>query len=85
MVIMEIYWEFTAGETKHLDVTDVDRFMIGEKRKSVSRLRISVLSFRLDGSSLKQLIQNLLTKEYYFGFAGVFRINEGILTMIDLM
>ena len=84
MVIMEIYWEFTAGETKHLDVTDVDRFMIGEKRKSVSRLRISVLSFRLDESSLIQLIQNLLTKEY-IGFAGVFRINEGILTMIDLM
>ena len=84
MVIMEIYWEFTAGETKHLDVTDVDRFVIGGKRKSVSRLRISVLSFRLDESSLIQLIQNLLTKEY-IGFAGVFRINEGILTKIDLM
>ena len=38
MVIMEIYWEFTAGETKHLDVNDVDRFVIGGKRKSVSRL-----------------------------------------------
>ena len=74
MVIMEIYWEFTAGETKHLDVTDVDRFMIGEKRKSVSRLRISVLSFRLDGSSLIQLIQNLLTKEYLQVFLGSMKV-----------
>ena len=47
MVIMEIYWEFTAGETKHLDVTDVDRFMHDRDQYRLEKFKKKrVLSFR---------------------------------------